>query len=67
VLVVPGEGAIVSALEAYAVESMEHRAERAEEDADAAIVLAAYAVDAAEWAVIDAALARAEADEFVDH
>jgi len=46
---------------------MEHRAERAQDDADAAIVLAAYAVDAAEWALIDAALARAEADELVDH
>jgi hypothetical protein len=42
---------------------MEHRAERAEEDAAEAIVLAAYAMDAAEWAVVDAALARAEADE----
>jgi hypothetical protein len=46
---------------------MEHRAERAQDDADAAIVLAAYALDAAEWALIDAALARAEVDEFVDH
>jgi gas vesicle protein len=41
----------------------ERRAELAEEDAAAAIALAAYCLDAAEWAVVDAALARAEADD----
>ena len=41
----------------------ERRAETAEEDATAAIALAAYCLDAAEWAVVDAVLARAEADD----
>jgi len=48
----------------------EHRKERAqrlaeiaEDDAAAAVALAAYCLNAAEWAVVDAALARAEADE----
>jgi hypothetical protein len=49
----------------------EHRKERAqrlaeiaEDDAAAAVALATYCLNAAEWAVVDAALARAEADEF---
>jgi hypothetical protein len=48
----------------------EHRKERAqrladmaEDDAAAAVALATYCLNAAEWAVVDAALARAEADE----
>lgn len=41
------------------------RADRAEEDAAAAIALAVYCLDAAEWAVVDAVLARAEADDVV--
>jgi hypothetical protein len=41
----------------------ERRAERAEDDAVAAIYLADYCLNAAEWAVVDAALARAEADD----
>lgn len=44
-------------------ERAERLAERAEEDAAAAVALATYCLNAAEWAVVDAALARAEADE----
>ena len=39
------------------------RADEAEEDAAGLIAFAAYAVEASEYAAIDAALARAEADE----
>jgi len=41
----------------------ESRADEAEEDAAGLIALAAYAVEASEYAVVDAALARAEADD----
>lgn len=41
----------------------ERRAELAEQDAAAAIALASHCLNAAEWAVVDAALARAEAEE----
>ena len=41
----------------------EHRADRAEQDAADAIDFALYAVDQVEWLVIDAALARADADD----
>jgi hypothetical protein len=41
----------------------EHRAERAEQDAADAIDLALYVLDQAEYAVLDAALARADADD----
>jgi hypothetical protein len=39
------------------------RADEAEEDAAGLIAFAAYAVEASEYAVVDAALARAEADD----
>ena len=39
----------------------------AEKDAAAATALAAYCLNAAEYAVIDAALARAEADQLAGH
>jgi hypothetical protein len=38
-------------------------AEDAEEDAVAAVSLAAYCLDAAEWAVVRAELARGEAEQ----
>jgi hypothetical protein len=41
----------------------QHRADRAEQDAADAIDLALFMLDEAEYAVIDAALARADADE----
>jgi hypothetical protein len=54
-------------VEKRTVERRKERAERlaeiAEEDAAAAIALATYCLNAAEWAVVDAALARAESDE----
>jgi hypothetical protein len=42
----------------------EHAAEAAQEDAVAAVTLAAYCLDAAEWAVVRAELARGEAEQF---
>ena len=44
-------------------ERAERMAELAEEGASGGIALAAYCLTAAEWAVVDAALARAEAEE----
>ena len=44
-------------------ERAQRLAEIAEDDAAAAVALATYCLNAAEWAVVDAALARAEADE----
>jgi hypothetical protein len=41
----------------------ERAAENAEEDAVVAVTLAAYCLDAAEWAAVRAELARGEADE----
>jgi len=41
----------------------ERAAENAEYDAVAAVNLAAYCLDAAEWAVVQAELARGEADQ----
>jgi hypothetical protein len=41
----------------------ERAAEAAEEDAVAAVALAAYCLDAAEWAVVRAELARGEAEQ----
>lgn len=43
-------------------ESAERAAEDAEDDAVVAITLAGYCLDAAEWAVVRAALSRADAD-----
>lgn len=43
--------------------SAERAAENAEEDAVAAITLAAYCLDAAEWAAVRAELARGEVDQ----
>lgn len=43
--------------------SAEHSAQDAEQDAWVAVTLAAYCLDAAEWAVVQAELARGEADE----
>ena len=40
-------------------------AENAEYDAVVAVNLAAYCLDAAEWAVVQAELARGEADQLV--
>jgi hypothetical protein len=45
----------------------ESAADVAEKDAVAATALAAYCLNVAEYAVIDAALARAEADEVAGH
>ena len=39
------------------------RADRADADADAAVLFALFAIEEAEYAVLDAALARMEADE----
>ena len=51
----------------WQVEIKEDRAERAAEDAEydavVAVNLAAYCLDAAEWAVVQAELARGEADQ----
>ena len=51
----------------WQAEIKEDRAERAAEDAEydavAAVNLAAYCLDAAEWAVVQAELARGEADQ----
>jgi hypothetical protein len=48
----------------------EDRAERAAEDAEydavVAVNLAAYCLDAAEWAVVQAELARGEADQLAE-
>ncbi|GGQ86540.1 hypothetical protein [Couchioplanes azureus] len=44
-------------------EHAQRLADIAEEDAVAAVTLATYCLNAAEWAVVDAALARAEADQ----
>ena len=41
----------------------ERAAEDAEDDAVVAVTLAAYCLDAAEWAVVQAELARGEADK----
>ena len=53
--------------EKWRAEHREERAERiaefAEEDAEAAMALATYCLNAAEWAAVDAALARAEAED----
>ena len=43
----------------------ERAAQDAEEDAVMAVTLAAYCLDAAEWAVVQAELARGEADQLV--
>ena len=43
--------------------SAERAAENAEEDAVVAVTLAAYCLDAAEWAVVRAELAHGEADQ----
>lgn len=43
--------------------SAERGADNAEEDAVVAVALAAYCLDAAEWAVVRAELARGEADK----
>jgi len=43
----------------------ERAAEEAEDDAVVAVSLAAYCLDAAEWAVVRAELARGEADQLV--
>jgi hypothetical protein len=52
------------------VEVKEDRAERAAEDAEydavVAVNLAAYCLDAAEWAVVHAELARGEADQLAE-
>ena len=45
------------------VNKAEHRAQAAENDAADAIAFAVYVLDQAEYAVVDAALARAEADD----
>ena len=56
-------------LEKWQAEMKEKNAERAaedaEEDAVLAVNLAAYCLDAAEWAVVRAELARGEADQLV--
>ena len=46
--------------------SAERAAEDAEDDAVVAVSLAAYCLDAAEWAVVRAELARGEADQLRD-
>jgi hypothetical protein len=54
----------------WQVEVKEDRAERAAEDAEydavVAVNLAAYCLDAAEWAVVQAELARGEADQLAE-
>jgi hypothetical protein len=54
----------------WQVEIKEDRAERAAEDAECdavvAVNLAAYCLDAAEWAVVQAELARGEADQLAE-
>jgi hypothetical protein len=48
-------------------ERAESAADLAEQDAAAATALAAYCLNVAEYAVVDAALARVEADELAGH
>jgi hypothetical protein len=48
---------------AFQQKNAERNAESAEDDAVVAVTLAGYCLDAAEWAVIQAELARGEADE----
>jgi hypothetical protein len=50
-----------------ATERAEGDADFAEKDAAVATALAAYCLNVAEYAVVDAALARAEADELAGH
>jgi hypothetical protein len=45
------------------IKKAEHHADQAEQDAADALDWAFYVLDQAEWAVIDAALARADADD----
>lgn len=49
--------------EEHDVKRAEHRAEHREDDADAAVAFAYAAIEEAEYAVLDAILAREEADE----